>query len=544
MAFAEGKSLSQLLDELDYALENRIDIIKTKEEKIKSMKDMLVGASPSTRLEVCSNIFKEYYGYRTDSALVYAKIVNALSSNPFLASPQSAQEAQISLARCYIVSGSYDLAEKMLTDISGSLMPPNKALFYHTMTTLYIWRTDCALLNEDRTTFYSHVLQYRDSVCKYDADPVQRIQNKSLRMLDDDLPKAKDMLRNVMPQLRNKHDQRRFLANSLASCYKRLGVRDSACYYYAVSAISDIHCGVLEQTSLRELALLLFEAGDINHAYHYTNCCLEDAKSSGVQLRMMQMASDMPVIMETYQNLVNKQKTGLTITIIILAIAAICMVLVLIYMYRIQRRLHDTQRNLLEAKNVLEQNKQQLQTALSQVSTYNDRLKEANMVKESFVAEYMKLCSESLSLLENYRHSVLKVAVGGANINKVVSVLRDDSMAEKEFKRFMHSFDESFLKLYPTFIDEFNTLIIPEERIVLPEGKLMNTDLRIYALIRLGITESEEIGRFIGKSIKTVYNYRTRMRNKAIGNRDTFDDDVQNLCSIDAPQPELHELHE
>lgn len=531
--FPQATTLPDLLDELDNALEHRQDIIKAKEDKIKSMKEMLIGASPSTRLEVSRNIFKEYYGYRTDSALTYAKVVNALSDNPFLGTPSSAQEAQIQLARCYIVSGSYELAEKILIDIHDMLLPENKGLYYNVMTSLYVWRTECAILLEDRNTYYSHVLQYRDSTYKYDTDPVQRVQNKSLRILDDDLDGAKNMLRAIMPQLKDNHNQRRFLANSLASCYKRLGVRDSACYYYAVSAISDIQCGVLEQASLRELALLLFEAGDVNHAYNYTNYCLEDAKNSGAQLRMMQMASDMPVIMETYQNLVNKQKKGLSIVIIILAVGAIALIAFLVYMFRIQRRLHDARKNLLEAKEGLEENKHELQAALAQVSTTNERLKEANTVKESFVAEYMKLCSESLALLENYRHSVLKIAMGGANINKVVSVLRDDSLAEKEFKSFMHSFDESFLKLYPTFIDEFNSLLIPEERIVLPEGKLMNTDLRIYALIRLGITESEDIGKFIGKSIKTVYNYRTRMRNKAIGNRDTFDEDVQRLCSID-----------
>lgn len=137
-AFAEEKSLSMLLDELDNALEHRMEIIKTKEDKIKSMKEMLIGASPSTRLELSSNIFKEYYGYRTDSALVYAKIVNALAANPFLSSPQSAQEAQINLARCHIVSGSYELAEKLLSDIKHALLPQNRALYYHVMTTLYV----------------------------------------------------------------------------------------------------------------------------------------------------------------------------------------------------------------------------------------------------------------------------------------------------------------------------------------------------------------------------------------------------------------------
>lgn len=529
---AQEPSLDNLLDELDRTIDMRSEIIANKESKIQSLKLLRDNAAPSTRLELTETIFNEYSDFRTDSALLYAKEYLLQASNPQFGSPLRKQRAEIELAKCYSIYGEYGLAEKKLAEVYPDLMNENKSLYYNTLVLLYIWRADYTRHSETRKNYYSHVVAFRDSVYKYETDPVLRLQQHSLILLENDEVSAKNELRGVMPKIKGKGEYIRYISNSLASCYKRLGIADSARYYYAMSALSDLQMGVQEHSSLRELALLLFEDGDVTRAYKYTNCCLEDAQACGAQLRMMQMAADMPRIMETYQTLVEKQKKRLRIGIALLVLSIFLLTCATVYFYRITKKMHRARHQLLTVNSELNDSRAQLETSLAQTRLANDHLQQANNVKESFVAQYMKQCMQSLELLESYRHQILKLAMGGANINKVVMALRDNSMAEKEQKKFLQNFDESFLRLFPTFIEEFNSLLQPEDRIVLPEGKLMNTELRIYALVRLGITESEEIGDFIGKSVKTVYNYRARIRNKAIGNRDDFDDDVQKLCLV------------
>lgn len=528
---AQQPTLSALLDRLDEAIEKRNDVAQAKEQKIAQLHSLLQRSQPSARLELAITLFNEYKDYRTDSALHYAKMAYDLASRPDLASPSRQQRALIELASCYSVYGDYAKADDALATVAPNLLPENRVHYYNALLLLYIWRADYARASEERDTYYQHVIPLRDSVLVYETDPIMRIQQHSLRIIDSDLEGAKNELRAAMPQVIGKSEYERYLCNSLASCYKRLGDRDSACYYYALSATADMLCGIQEHSSLRELALLLFDKGDVTHAYRYTNCCLEDARRCGAQLRMVQMAGDMPSIMITYQNLVSRQKLLLYVAIGILCILLFIIGGYTVYMHRITRRLHHARQDLMTANDALQQQQTQLEDSLAQTRTANNHLREANHVKESFVAQYMAQCMQSLEHLEAYRHHLLHIATGGANVTKIVAELRDSSMADTERKAFIERFDRSFLSLFPTFIEEFNALLAPEHRIVLPEGKLMNTELRIHALIRLGITESDDIAGFIGKSVKTVYNYRAQMRNKAIGDRDTFDAQVADLCT-------------
>ena len=528
---AQEVSLPTLLDQLDNAIEMRHDVAERKEQKINELRTLLRRSQPSAQLELAETLFNEYRGYRTDSALTYAKMVYHLASLPAVASPSRQQRALIELASCYSIYGNYAKAEETLQSIGPELLPENASLYYNALVLLYVWRADYARMQEERDTYYRQVIAYRDSVYKYEIDPIMRIQQRSLSRLDSDLDGAKNELRAVMPRIAGNDDYLRYISNSLASCYKRLGVRDSACYYYALSALADMHCGVQEHSSLRELALLLFDTGDITRAYRYTNCCLEDAQECGAQLRMTQMAGDMPGIMTTYQTLVGKQKNLLSVAIGILVVLLIIVGGFTIYMLRITKRLHSARRELQGANDTLHHQHTQLEASLAETRVANDHLQEANQVKESFVAQYMAQCMQSLEQLEKYRHQLLHLATSGVTLNRIVAELRDSSIADAERKAFIDRFDRSFLSLFPTFIDEFNALLTPEARIVLSEGRLMTTELRIYALIRLGITESEDIAGFIGKSVKTIYNYRAQMRNKALGDRDAFDTQVARLCS-------------
>ena len=85
-------------------------------------------------------------------------------------------------------------------------------------------------------------------------------------------------------------------------------------------------------------------------------------------------------------------------------------------------------------------------------------------------------------------------------------------MMTGELNGFYEMFDNAFLQLYPRFVEEFNELLKPGSRIELKKGERLNTELRIFALIRLGINDSSRIASLLRYSVNTIYNYRARIK--------------------------------
>ena len=142
----------------------------------------------------------------------------------------------------------------------------------------------------------------------------------------------------------------------------------------------------------------------------------------------------------------------------------------------------------------------------------------------------MKQCSATIAKIENYRLMLQKTALS-SNYGKLVSTIKETNVIDKELEEFYRSFDETFLRLFPTFITDFNALLRPDEQLPIPESNRLSTELRIFALIRLGINDSEEIADFLRYSIKTIYNYRTRIRNKARCDRNELEGELMKIGS-------------
>lgn len=520
--------MDDLLIELDKAVDSRKDVIQKKERNIAYLKKAFATSTGKARYELMEDIYKKYDGFNTDSAMTCAKRLCALGADKKYGSLSKYQKAEIYCARCYAVSGLYEQSERILQSMADNVAEENRELYYKTCTLLYVWRMDFTTISELKGQYWQKVLIYRDSTILYITDPTWRVQETALDNIDNDLLGSKNQLRQLMKALPENSEYIRHIANSLASCYHRLGEADSARYYYAVSAIADLKSGILEYASLPELALQLFSEGDVTRAYNYTNCSLEDAKYCGAKLRILQMGSSMSVIMETYQNIVDAQKKRLKIIVAILALLLILVSGITIMVYRISQRLREARRQTVKANESLRKSKMELESALQKVESSRQGLEDANRIKESYVIQYMKQCSDGIAALDKYRHSIQKVANGG-NLQKVVDLLRHSEDIEKEQQKFVRQFDESFLALFPSFIKDFNALLKPDEQLTVPADKLMTTELRIFALIRLGVNESEDIASFLNYSLKTIYNYRTRVRNKALGDRDSLEAEVMKI---------------
>jgi hypothetical protein len=149
-------------------------------------------------------------------------------------------------------------------------------------------------------------------------------------------------------------------------------------------------------------------------------------------------------------------------------------------------------------------------------------------VKDEYIGRFLSLCSQYVDKLDNYRKMVNK-KMKNKELDELFRISKSTELKEQEIEELNQNFDSVFLHLFPNFIDDFNALLVPEAQIHPKEENRLTTDLRIFALIRLGIEDSSKIAEFLHYSVNTVYNYRARIKNGAVGNRETFERQVKEL---------------
>lgn len=215
-----------------------------------------------------------------------------------------------------------------------------------------------------------------------------------------------------------------------------------------------------------------------------------------------------------------------------ISLLSLFLILAVVYVRKQMKRIEQARQEVENANNRLKELNEELQRSNNMLKEANRSIAENSYLKEAYIGRYMDQCSVYIEKIDEYRHLLSRLAASG-NVQELYKTLKSPKFIEKELKEFYAGFDDTFLQLFPTFVEDFNALLVPEERIVLKQGERMNTELRIFALIRLGITDSVKIARFLHYSVTTIYNYRTRVRNKAAGNREELEKLVANIGKLD-----------
>ncbi|MCC8187083.1 MAG: DUF6377 domain-containing protein [Bacteroides sp.] len=257
---------------------------------------------------------------------------------------------------------------------------------------------------------------------------------------------------------------------------------------------------VKENEALRNLALILFEEGEVARPYRYYSLSLEDANFYNARLRRMEIARTHPLIDKAYQQSVESKRQQLRFFLMITTVFALLLALGAVSLYRKNVELGRVRKRLEESNGKLE--------------VLNNSLREANKVKEIYIGHFLGRCSDYIDKLNKYIRQVSRKLSEG-KIAELHAMVRSSQMMDYEVSEFYHNFDMAFLKIYPDFVEKVNELLIPEERIVLKNREMLNSELRTLALIRLGIKESSDIARFLRYSVNTVYTYRTKVKNKS-----------------------------
>jgi len=301
--------------------------------------------------------------------------------------------------------------------------------------------------------------------------------------------------------------------------------------YLAKSALSDIHAAVKENISLRSLAILLFEDNDISRANFYIKRSLEDANFYNARLRNIQIARVLPIIDKAYQIDRERQEKKMRFLFITASILSVILFIAVILIIKQNRKVSKAKKKLTETNEKLNILNEDLKLAnLKQFET-NNSLAEANHLKEQYIKSFLEICTEYIDRLENFKGIVnRKIKTGQtAEILKMTTSSQDNS---KELKELYSNFDKAFLKIYPDFVKQINELLRPEERYQISDDYTLNQELRIFALIRLGVTNNNQIATFLHYTLRTIYNYRSKVKSKAINPDDNFETRIQNLGNI------------
>ena len=308
--------------------------------------------------------------------------------------------------------------------------------------------------------------------------------------------------------------QKVYIYYTLSEAYSMKKDIEKEVYYLILTAIADLETPVREYASLQKLAHLMYESGDIDRAYKYLSCSMEDAVACNARLRFIEVTEFFPIIDKAYKLKEEKERAVSRAMLISVSLLSLFLLIAIFYLYRWMKKLSVMRRNLSLANK--------------QMSAVNAELEQTGKIKEVYIARYLDRCVNYLDKLETYRRSLAKLAMA-SRIEDLFKAIKSEQFIRDERDEFYNEFDRSFLKLFPNFISAFNNLLVEEGRVYPKSDELLTTELRIFALIRLGVVDSNKIAHFLGYSLATIYNYRSRMRNKAAGDKDMFEQNVMNL---------------
>lgn len=310
--------------------------------------------------------------------------------------------------------------------------------------------------------------------------------------------------------------------------------------------MADIRSANHDIASLEELGKILYEKGEIDRGYSYLNYCLSCAQLYKNRIRMIGISSALDAIHKTYEQRNKKQEADLRRYLLIVSMLSLVLLAAIFFIALQMKRLKDSRKKLNVANQALNNHvdelelahvqlaeaNNQLQSLNGQLLEANNKLTESNYVKEEYIGYVFNICSSYISKLDEYRKNINRKIKAGM-VEEVKKMTDASSLASNELKEFYANFDAIFLHIYPDFVSDFNALLQPDKQIIPKEGELLNTELRIYALVRLGISDSVKIAEFLHCSAQTVYNNRLKTRSKAIVPRENFAEIVKSLGKIE-----------
>lgn len=542
---AFNEAPSHYLSMLDSLIDKKDDFQKAKLSRIAYFQNKAGNAvTEHDKYVAYSQLFDEYSTFNADSALKYINLNISIADKS--GNPEWKASTRIEKSNLLAGTGLLKEAENEMLAINRNEMPGDfLPSYYGQMIFLYSHLGNYAGGNKNE--YYVKERAYKDSIMAIiPTSHKDYLWYKGWDILGTDKTDSTlipSLLKKVeSSQLNSRDDAKNFYM--LAKLYEWQGDKENYKKYMTLSAICDVKTANAEIASLEELAKIMFSngKGDIDRAYGYINYSLNKALTFPNRVRAFGIARTQDAINHAYQQRARLQEKRIRLFLMLVAALALLSLFTVGVIILQNRKLKRQRENLDSANKELNNHIQQLSDAQRQLADANtrltelnndlhkknDELNEANYVKEEYIGYLFTICSNYIGKLEDFRKSIHVKAIT-RKYKEIEAATETHDTMKKELKDFYKSFDTVFLHIYPNFINDFNALLQPDKQIVPKEEELLNTELRIYALVRLGITDSVKIAEFLHCSPQTVYNNRFRVRNKAIIPREDFAETVRTL---------------
>lgn len=514
------------LEDLDKVVANQQIYTNARLRMLDSLKSDLRKADDlHKKYAIEKELFAGYQSFVVDSALLYAQ--KKLSLAQRLNDAEELSYSYLDVASMLIKGGNYKEANEVLQRLNVRNASSNLRNYYYTVNQdLYTTLQTVSLTANERKLYNEKSSLYKDSILSLKLDPSVWVVTD--RMMDKHRYKdALQILLKEYPTLNVDDRRMAYVAYSISDIYRLMGNREKEKQYLIVSAIADIKSAVKEYISLRRLATLLYEEGDIERSYLYMKRALEDAIYCNARLRVIEVSDIMPIINKAYEDKTQREKHVTLLALVSISVLSLMLIGLVFLLRRQMKKLSITQRALRDKNAELYKLNDVLSKTNDALSESNDSLSEASRIKDMYIAQFMTECSTYIDKMELYRKQLRKVATTGSK-TELLDLLKSPTFIEKEVDAFFATFDATFLSLFPNFVHDFNQLLLPESQVVNKKDKRLNTELRICALIRLGISDNERLAAFLRCSKATIYSYRSRTRLKSL-QPDLFEEQLMNL---------------
>lgn len=534
-SFAQNKNIKDLYEQLDQAIKQSQYYINQKESRItKIKKQSRQGHTPQQLLTAYFKLYEEYKAYQSDSSIYYIHQAIDLAKRNNMKSDITKLRSLLALQ--YSTSGAFTEALHVLQSIDKkTLNNSNKKDYYIAFYHVY---GELGFSNIHIDTDLSQEFYNKQNCCRDTLFSILSPNSEDYLMRKEVLLTSQNKLKEALKindirlsKCKKGSHEYGIVAYYRYLIYRSLKDEDMVKYWLLQSAICDVKCAINDQASLWILAEILSKEKDVERSYKYINFSWNANKRFCTRIRSWQISPVLGTIDHNYQAELKKANHRLIFAIICVSLLVIALALLTFYVNKQKSYLSNARNELKKTNTSIRRLNNKLSSTNGMLKASNDKLNESNGVKEEYIGQFLGACSHYIDKLDKMRLNVNKM-LKNKQYNELYSMTKSSEVKEQELEELYANFDKVFLNLFPNFVEDLNGLLKEEYQIHLSSPNKLSAIVRVFALIRLGIDDSTKIAEFLHYAVNTIYNYRAKLRNGAINDRNEFEKKVRELGTL------------
>lgn len=534
-SFAQNKNIKDLYEQLDQAIKQSQYYINQKESRItKIKKQSRQGHTPQQLLTAYYKLYEEYKTYKSDSSIYYIHQAIDLAKRNNMKSDITKLRSLLALQ--YSTSGAFTEALHVLQSIDKkTLNNSNKKDYYIAFYHVY---GELGFSNIHIDTDLSQEFYNKQNCCRDTLFSILSPNSEDYLMRKEVMLTSQNKLKEALKindirlsKCKKGSHEYGIVAYYRYLIYRSLKDEDMVKYWLLQSAICDVKCAINDQASLWILAEILSKEKDVERSYKYINFSWNANKRFCTRIRGWQISPVLGTIDHNYQAELKKTNHRLIFAITCVSLLVIALALLTFYVNKQKSYLSKARNELKKTNTQLEELNNKLSSTNGMLKASNDKLNESNGVKEEYIGQFLGACSHYIDKLDKMRLNVNKM-VKNKQYNELYSMTKSSEVKEQELEELYANFDKVFLNLFPNFVEDLNGLLKEECQIHLSSPNKLSAIVRVFAIIRLGIDDSTKIAEFLHYAVNTIYNYRAKLRNGAINDRNEFEKKVRELGTL------------